>query len=146
MYLADISGVLLFQRSVYSDRFWLDCPYFERALLVFIKGAVSLWNKHLQSSLLSNILINLSHLQQPSIPWETLIPLQNNNFSHTFFQIYHVFSSKFRQRSIIVYHQPCCLLGCRHVFIWRLVYYLMMLFTTIHFFYATVIIPREYFN
>ena len=31
-----ISGVLLFQRSTYSDRFWVDRHYFRRLILVFI--------------------------------------------------------------------------------------------------------------
>ena len=32
-----ISGVLLFQRSVYSNRFWVDRQYFKRSLLVFFR-------------------------------------------------------------------------------------------------------------
>ena len=42
MYLTDISisGVLLFQRSAYSDRFWVYCQYFRRPLSVFISDTV----------------------------------------------------------------------------------------------------------
>ena len=40
-----------------------------------------------------------------SIFWKTLTLLQNSNCSHTFFQIYRVFSeSTFRQRGIIVFN------------------------------------------
>ena len=38
------------------------------------------------------------------------------------------------------------LLSCRHVFIWRWLCCLITSFTTIYFFYGTVIIPWEYFK
>ena len=70
-----ISGVLLFQRSGYSDRFWVGPPVFQEVISSFYIGYCVPLNKHLQSFLLSKELINLPHELQPSIPWKTLILL-----------------------------------------------------------------------
>ena len=51
----------LFQRSAYSNTFWVYCQYFRKPLQFFIEESVFLWNKHLQSSLYSKELINLPH-------------------------------------------------------------------------------------
>ena len=105
-----------------------------------------LWNKHLQLSPLSKELINLAYELQPCIPWKTLILLQNSNCSHTFLWNTVFFqngSSSKEYHSFKLNYQLWYLLGCRHIFIGRLLCYLMTSFTAIHFFYGTVIIPRN---
>ena len=51
-----------------------------------------------------------------------------------------------RYHSFQLNYQLWYRLSCRHTFIRRWVCCLMTSFTTIHFFYGTVITPREYFN
>ena len=119
MYLTgiSISGVVLFQRShPFFQRNWLICH------------------------------TSCSHqfLERPLF-YCKIAAVAIHSFKFTVFFFWTVVSAR-RYHSFQLNYQLWYLLDCRHLFIRRLVCFLMTSFTVIHFFYGTVIIPREYFK